>query len=463
LRKYQGKHITLQVKNAELADVFRLIGEASGFNIVLAPGVVGTTSLSLVDVPWDLALDTILTNQSLGAERNLNVLRINTLSAMTSEKQEQLRAKQAAEATAPKVTKIFPISYAKPKDLVQLLARFGSSQPQGGFSGSTSDSGSGTSGSSGQGASGSSSTGSFMVDERTNSIVVQDIQENIERIGKIIALLDTQTPQVLIEAKIVEAAEGFGSGISGGLGGGFSGNSTKYPSFFSVNGGNPVDPLIGTPGQFTDGASISKLSSGDAIGITTGFGIPSFKLLGATFKLNAFLTLNESESKSKLVSNPKMVVLNKEAANIVQGQPVAIPTIVYENGIQRTSVQVQSANLDLKVTPTVTSDGNILMDIDVSNDYPSKAAGSSESFGIAKRSIKTKVIAASGSTLVIGGILSSSTSEEEGGIPFLRKIPLIGDLLFGSKKSGGTRNELYIFITPRTLNEKESGIVSNGN
>jgi len=427
-KTYVGRKITLQFRDAPVVDVFRLIGETSGFNIVLGPDVTGNITLSLVDVPWDLALDTVLTTLKLGAERTGSVMRVATLGSMTQEKQQILAAKAAAEASAPRVTRIFPVSYATPASLVPLLQKFGA-------------------GNAGSGAA-SSRQDSILVDERTNSIVIQDIAENIDRMAKIIELMDKPTPQVLIESKIVEASETFSKDIQGSLGAGTQDKTGRYFKGFSRNG-DMRDPLTTGPLDIVSEASppVNQI----------GFGL-KFKSL-ANFRLNALLNLNEAESKIKVISSPRLVVLNKQKASIVQGTPVLVPTTTVIAGVGTVfGSSVQSANLSLGVTPTVTNDGNILMELTISSDSP-KDVGVGQS-GIGTRNITTNVVSESGSTLVIGGVYTQTQNRTEDGIPFLRKIPLLG-LLFGSQSERNDKSELFIFITPRILNEKDSSIASD--
>ena len=435
-KRFIGKHITLQFRDADAVDVFRLIGEASGFNIVLGSDVSGKVTLSLVDVPWDLALDTLLTSLRLGAERSNNVLRISSLSSLTSEKQEELRAKQASQATAVRVTKIFSISYAKPSDLLVILKQFGSASPAS---------------LGGPGIGGSATN--IIVDERTNSIIVQDTPDNIERMKKLIALLDTQTPQILIEAKVIEATESFGKTIGGSIGGGRSSSEQAVASF---NGSNPVDPLIGSASSiFPNGSSVATASANSgALGLSNILNGPTFGLFSG-LRITSLLNIGESESQIKIVSSPKLVVLNKQAANIVQGTPVLVPGTTTQNGVTIPANTVQSANLSLTVTPTVTNDGNIMMDLGITNNIPIPFAGGLG--GVGTRSITSKVVSESGATLVIGGIFNDRVSHNESGFPFLRKIPILGHL-FGSEADSTDRSELFIFITPRILNEKESGL-----
>ncbi|MGK5087779.1 type IV pilus secretin PilQ [Bdellovibrionota bacterium FG-2] len=430
-RRFIGKPVTLQVRDADVNDVLRLIADASGFNVIVGDDVKGKVTLSMVDVPWDQALDVVLRTMKLGAERSNNLLRIVTLSNLTTEKTQELQAKKAAQASAPRVTRVFPISYADPNDLQVLLVKFGAQQGSGG-------------GTAGDAASGGASV---QVDKRTNNIVVQDIPENIERMKKLVELLDTQTPQVMIEAKVVEASENFSKSLSGNLG--IGATSGKY--FASVGGGaNPTDALVGTPGVFSDGNAIGTGPTGN-----NRFGV---SLLAGAFRINALLNLAESESQIRLVSAPKTVVLNKQSATIVQGTPVLVPKGATIAGVGNTVIpEVQSANLSMTVKPTVTNDGNVLMDLTVTRDVPQSLGGGQS--GIGSRSMTTSVVVESGTTLVIGGIYTMRTNQESSGFPILRKIPLIG-WLFGSESSATDKSELFFFITPRILNVKEAGISS---
>lgn len=423
--RFMGSPITLQVRDAEIADVLRLISEASGFNIVIGDDVKGKVTLSLVDVPWDQALDVVLHTMKLGAERNNNILRVVTLANLTAEKQEELKAKKASEANAPRITRVFPISFASLSDLQATLQKFASSAVTG------------TGVASGDGPPPSI----IQVDNRTNSLIVRDIPENIERMRKLIEVLDTQTPQIMIEAKIILATEGFSKSINGSLG--FGG--TQY--FASFAGANPIDALFG--GSLTG-------SSAGSPGIGS-FGLsPTVSFLPGTTRLNMFLKLGETESQAKIVSSPKTVVMNKEKATIVQGTPVLVSGTTTVAGVGTVPADtVQSANLSLTVKPSVTNEGSVLLDLSISNDTPASVGAGKQ--GIATRNMTTLVLADSGSTLVIGGIYTANTNHTADGFPILRKIPIIG-ALFGSETDSTDRSELFIFITPRILNPKEAGL-----
>lgn len=421
-KNFKGKHITLQVKDADLIDVLTLIGETSGFNIVAGSDVSGKVTLSLIDVPWDLALDTILTTNKLGAERNQNILRIALLSNLAAEKLAEAQAKRAIESNAPRITKIFPISYARPDDLVKVLQKFGTG------------SGGGADGAGGAGMTSSS----ILVDERTNAIVIQETADNLARMGKMIELLDRPTPQILIEAKIVEASDSFGNTFSSVLGGGIP-NPTQ--PVFGVNQGTAENGLFSSPLNRAEDEAIVGPAGGGAIGANM-----IVRPLG-NLRLNALLSLTERESKSKILSSPRLTVLNRQTALISQGTPVLVPrVIVSQNGAAGSGEEMQQALLSLSVTPTVTNDGNVILDLNVTNDVPENSL-------IATRQMRSQVVTESGSTLAIGGIYSAREVDAESGIPFLRKIPILG-ALFGSKSKTKERRELFVFITPKILNEE---------
>jgi type IV pilus assembly protein PilQ len=256
--------------------------------------------------------------------------------------------------------------------------------------------------------------------------------------AKIIKLLDRQTPQVQIEAKIIDASEDFSKSMSG--------------SFGAAN----APPWGGLGGSFLQGRTLSPVELPGNVGSAAGTNALGMTLkIGAlaSTRLTALLSLAESEGRNRVISAPRTVVLNKQASTIVQGQPVLVPVIVQNpaNGSSIESTEVRSANLSLGVTPTVTNDGNIVMNLNISNDTP-QDLGNGRS-GVANRNINTQVVAESGSTIAIGGIYSNTETESAAGIPGLRKLPIIG-ALFGSESKTVNRRELFIFVTPRVLNEE---------
>lgn len=451
--KYVGRKITLQVKDAELQDVFRLIGDASGFNIVLSDEVKGKVTLSLVDVPWDLAFETILSNKNLGSKREQNIMRIMPLVALVKEENEKAAAKIAAEQSSERITRIFPVNYADPQKLVPILAQFGDplavQHGVGGVNQAAGAAAAGVTAAAGAtpqvggavGGAGNVLAQGILVDTRTHSIIVQQTEKNLIRIGKLIELLDIPTPQVEIEARIVEAKENFGREISGSSLWGFEGSGGDVGMSFLNFGSGFVSPLTSIP------VSADDPTKAAVSGVGFGLNLKKFK----NSRLNALLAINESEGTSKIISAPRLVVLNTQTANILQSTPVTFLTRAFQNGNLLETVTTQQANLSLNVTPTVTNDGNILMDIKVSNDVPELQSAGAGTAAVANRNIDTRVMTESGETLVIGGVYSQTKSELEEGIPWVRKIPVIG-WLFGNSNKRMAKTELILFITPKLVN-----------
>lgn len=446
-QKYVGRPITLQVREMEVSDVFRLIAETSGFNIILSDEVKGKLTLSLVDVPWDQALAVVLQTLGLGAERSNNILRVMTLQSLTREKQLELQARQATQAVSPRVTRVFPVSYAKLEDLAKLLQEF--QRPATGATAASAAALAAAPGAalSAGGGGDQQQSQAILADARTNSIIVRDTEENLERIQKLIEILDTETPQVSIEGKVVEASEQFASVISGNLGSIMSGANTLATSF---NGTNPSLDLFGATAPF-DATAPFPLA-------TTGGGRIGVAFLPSIRKMTAVLDMGERENKLRLVSSPKTVVLNKQKASVVQSTPIAVPITTVTTASTSETFEFKQANLSLDVTPTVTNDGSVILDLALVRDVIVPLGTTS---GIANRKINTQVVVDSGTTLVIGGFYSMQNSSSSSGFPFLRKLPLIG-ALFGSEGDQMDRSELFFFVTPQILNPKKSGFATNG-
>ncbi|NDD91769.1 type IV pilus secretin PilQ, partial [bacterium] len=442
-KRFSGSPVTIQVRDAELSDVLRLIAEASGFNILVGDGVGGKITLSLIDVPWDQALEVILSSKRLGAERRNNILRIATLANLTAEKEEELRAKQATEKAAPRITRIFPISYADAPALQKLVQNF-SSALVGAVAGEAgADAGAGATGATGAAGAGgavAASSATVQIDQRTNSLIIQDTAAGLDRISKLITLLDVETPQVLIEAKIIEATEQFTKDLSGSLG--FSRlNGDSRGIFGSFAGASTTTGLTGAP------------STGDTPATQIGYA-PSMAFLPNLNRLNALIKINETNNETRVVASPKTVVLNKKSSTILQSTPVGIPVTTVSGGVPVNSIQVLQANLSLNVTPTVTNTGSVLLALDIARDTV-ETSGTQPL--IAPRNLKTEVLVESGSTLVIGGVYTSTKNKTDFGFPFLKDIPFLG-ILFGGKNSNEKKSELLIFVTPRIVNERSSSV-----
>lgn len=454
-KKWLGKKIFLQVQDMELADVFRVISEASEFNIVMSDNVKGKAMLNLTDVPWDQALDLILRTYQLAAEREGNVLRVTTKEALNIEKTAEVAAKRVVIDNEPLVTKIFTISYARLIDICGIVKDF-MSKPAGAATNANTPVPVGGGGGAATSCDSSGVKGSIKADNRTNSLIIRDTEAAIETIKKVIAQLDTQTPQILIEGKFVEVTETGSRAISGRI---FATSREQSPGtvggaldFQSSNNNFQTLFNVTTPANFASSALGGANSDGLA-GMGLGFA-PKLGLLPGIGEIAAFLQVLESESYSKTIASPRLVTQNKESATISAGRTLSLATsagVGVAGGLQSVS-----QTMSLNVTPQVTNDGSVLLNISFQQDSPGDSVTGAKANTINK-SIQTKVLVDSGATLVIGGVYESGETKSESGIPLLRNLPIIGPL-FGNKQSGTSKRELFIFLTPRVLNDKEAGI-----
>ena len=330
--KFTGSPITLKLKDADVHEVLRLIGETSGFNIVIHPLVQGKITVSLEQVPWDQALDVVLTTLKLGAERNESVLRVLPKDLLLSEKQMDLDSKKLSLATAPRITRVFPISYAELTQLSQIIQNFANSQN--------------TTGGSTAGTQVPPTT--IIIDNNTQSLIVRDTAETVEKIRKMIQLLDVQTPQVLIEAKVVEATEEFTKELGGSFG--LGGTQLGF-------GFNEQQNLLG---------SAVALPATKGAGAVAGASIMS--LGGRLVGINATLRAAESDNKVKVVSSPRTVVLSGKSSSITQTKTTAVKLVTPGTSTSPATTQIVqvSANTKLNVTPRVTNDGSVFMKLDLS-------------------------------------------------------------------------------------------------
>ncbi len=414
-KKYIGKRISINVRDIPVADLLNMIADTSGFNIIIDQAVNTTAplTLTLTNVPWDQALDTVMSLSKLIAQKNANILIVKTLGVATKEREEELAAAKLKEGLEPLVTRVFLINYAGLTEIEKIIKDY-----------ITKD------------------RGAIQLDDRTNSLIVKDTVESIERVKKIIETLDTQTPQILIEAKIVEANESYSKriGLSRGI-------SFGYDPIGVVEGVAPVGP----------GFSFSSAPTADAPGVA-GMTIGIYKRL---LNLDFNLQLMESEAKGRIISTPRVVTQNKKSATITSSEQTSFRVQQPATGTTpalATFANV-SADLNLTVKPQVTNDGAISMDIVLSKSAFGTRPTSDAPPNMTRRNISTNVLVDNGSTVVIGGLYQTSTLETVSGIPFLKDLPLVGWLFRTPYAPDTSKNELIIFMTPRIMNQDESGMV----
>jgi len=415
--KYTGKKISLDFQDADILSILRLISEVSGMNIIASPEVKGKVTVKILNVPWDQALDIILKTYGLGKVVEDNIIRVAPVATLAKERDELAKAKEAEAKAEDLVSKIIPLGYSKPGPMKDAIEKAKALSPRGNVS----------------------------TDERTNTLIVKDIPKNLADIEALIGILDKPTPQVLIEAKIVEASTSFTREL--GIQWGFKniqdaahGNPLPYtfPHSMTVGGSTLTGGtgMGGTLWAVNLPAAVSA-GSGGAIGLTLGS-------ITNTFTLDLQLSALEGTGKGKILSNPKIVTLDNEKALIKQGRKIPYATVSAEG----TKTEFVDAVLSLTVTPTITPGGAISMKIEVTKDEP----GATTSAGpiIEKKEANTNVLVRDGETIVIGGIMTSKRLEDTSGIPLLHKIPILG-WLFKKEAIKEDTSELLIFITPRIV------------
>jgi type IV pilus assembly protein PilQ len=407
-KKYIGKRISINVKEIPVPDLLNMIADTSGFNIIIDQEIakLPTLSLTLTNVPWDQALDTIMNLSKLVADKNANILIMKTLAQASKEKEDQMKTEALKAGLEPLVTRVFLINYATLVDISKIIKDYLTP-----------------------------TRATMQTDERTNSLIVKDTVDSIDRIKKIIETLDTQTPQILIEAKIVEANENYTKTI--GL--------TNGVSF----GYDPVG-VVGVP----TGPGFSFSTAGSpALGATIGV---YKRLLGLDFKLQ----LLETESKGRVISTPRVVAQNKKPATITSSQQTSfrVQQVATTTAPALATFQNISADLTLTVTPQVTNDGAISMQIALLKSSFGTRPSDDAPPNMNRRNINTNVLVDNGSTVVIGGLYQTDTLDTSAGIPFLRELPLIGWLFSRPNSNITQKNELIIFMTPRIINQEQAGL-----
>jgi len=423
--KYTGEPISVNLKDVDLRDFFRLIHEISGLNVVLDPAVKGSLTIVLDEVPWDQALDIVLQNNSLDKQLNGNVLRIATRATMKNEAETQRDLEKAqAEAVAP-VTVTRVLSYSKAATLKDTLKKFLSSR------------------------------GDILSDDRSNQLIIRDIPSVIPVIDNLIRQLDRKSQQVEIEARVVSASRSFARDIGTELG--FQGSATGGRSVF---GGTPavgasgqappttLNPPLITTGTQTSGNGITNglplNTAFRAASPTSGFG---FSHRSANFAIDFFITAAESKGVGKLLSKPKVITQNNEKATVKQGTKIPIQTTI-NNTI---SVQFIDAVLKLEVTPQITAEGTIFMDVLVENTQIDNGIPRVQGIpALNTQAAETKVTVADGGTVVIGGIIVSSQRVDISEVPLVGSLPLIGHL-FRRTNTTTQSQELLFFLTPRII------------
>lgn len=404
-RQYVGEPISFSLRDADLVETLRAFAVLSGLNIVIQPGVSGTVTVELEDVPWDQAFEQILKINGLGYELDGNVMRIAPTNLLQQEAQQRQQLEQARALSVPLLTVIKRLSYANASGVASLLRSRGGVLSQ---------------------------RGSVIVDGRTNTLILKELPSIMDTVIAVIENLDIAEPQVMIEARIVETRKSFTRTL--GVNWSFSGSASPAT-------GNPTGLVF--PATVDGAGGVNLLTGGDNAFLNLALGN-----LSGSFNLDIALQAAENEGLVNVLSAPKVATLNNERAEIQSGFQIPIQT-VSNNTV---SVQFVNATLRLQVTPQVTAEGTILMDIQIQKRNPEFAlqVQGANAAPISTQEARTRVIVRDGGTTVIGGIYEVSTNEGQDRVPGLSNVPIIGHL-FKNRRREDQNNELLIFITPRVM------------
>jgi type IV pilus assembly protein PilQ len=414
---YTGRKLSLDFKDADIKNILRLIAEVSNLNIIAGDDVTGKITMRLVDVPWDQALDIILQSRSLGMNRVGNVIRIAPLDTLKKEVQAELEAKRAKEKLEDLVTELISVNYATAKDLIPQIKHVLSDR------------------------------GDIKVDERTNILIVKDIARNIALVRSLVKSLDTKTPQVLIEARIVEANMSFQREL--GIKWGFlfdSGPSDRPGGTTGQVGGGITGTVFGTAThEVADLGAIARTAIPGATGALAAPIIQGILSRGKITELDIAISAHENKGDVKVISSPKIATLENKEASIEQGLRIPYPKLTTEGTVTTDFID---ANLKLTVTPHVTNDGNIKLKIDAKKDAPDFTRTVLGVPSIDKKEAITEVMVKDEGVVVIAGIYTINKTDANEGIPLLSKIPLLG-WVFKREAKEDTRTDLLIFISPK--------------
>ncbi len=430
---YSGEKLSLNFQSIEIRSLLQVIADFTNFNIITSDTVSGTVTLRLKDVPWDQALDIILQAKNLGIRKNGNVLWIAPKDEITAKEKLDLESKAALQNLEPLRTQSFQLNYTKAAEIAAQLTGGG----QGGGGGG----GSGTTGS----ASILSPRGSVIAEPRTNQIFVSDISSRLERVQELISKLDIPVRQVLIEARIVEASDTFGKSLGVKLGGGTRFQAASLDGN-QINAGLGASS-IGTAGGATSGNFVNLPAVGQNAYNPATFAISLFNSTATRF-ISLELSALEAEGNGRVVSSPRVVTADQTKALIEQGTELPYQVATSSGA---TSIAFRKANLKLEVTPQITPEGNIILDLDVNKD--SVGQSTSAGFAINTKHIKTQVLVENGGTVVIGGIFEITESDSITKVPGLGDIPGVGNF-FKSKSRVYNKQEMLVFITPKMISDR---------
>ena len=429
--RYTGSKITIDLANTEIREFLRVLAETGKLNLVMDPDVQGNFGYKFTDTPWDQVLDVVLKNAGLGKEIQNSVLRVAKIEKLQKEEEERKKLDETRALSGDLQTITRPLSYAKVADVQRILKEVLTKR------------------------------GSAIIDERTGTLIITDLPRNMGVIDDLLQTLDVQIQQVQIEARVVEANKNWQQEFGVKWPQANSGNA----SITSTGTTSTSTPWVGSTSPFWNGATgLNRPASGQqaavawtpgkdgSTSITSPAGELWLSFLSNRFSINAVLQAMQTEGTLKIVSAPKVVTQNNKKATILSGEKIPYPT--QQGGAQGGAITVAfiDANLSLEVTPQITNEGTIIMDLKVEKaeaDFTRTVNGTPT---ILRKSIETQVLVRDGGTAVLGGVYVTNSSSGQTGVPFLANLPLVG-FLFRNNTKQDKNVELLIFITPRIIRQ----------
>ena len=445
---YAGEKLSLNFQNIEVRALLQVIADFTNFNVVTSDTVTGSVTLRLKDVPWDQALDIILQSKGLGVRKSGNVLWIAPKDELAAKEKLELESRKQITDLEPVRTQSFQLNYTKAEEVAKGISG------QGGQGG----------GANAQASRILSPRGSVISESRTNQLFVTDIPSKLEEVQALIAKIDIAVRQVMIEARIVEAADTFGRALGVKLGAldlnsanpgyGVGGGNTRVslPTGNYLGVGEQTGQAAITAGSYIPNTQFVSLPANVSGANFAGASAASFALslfsASAQKFLNLELTALEADGKGKIISSPRVITADQIKALIEQGTELPYQVATSSGA---TSIQFRKANLKLEVTPQITPEGNVILDVDVNKDSVGQptAAG----FAIDTKHVKTQVLVENGGTVVIGGIFTQNEREDVNKVPLLGDVPVIG-YLFKNTTRQSSKTELLVFLTPKIITDR---------
>ena len=437
-REYTGERLTLSFQDIETRAVLQLLADVSGRNIIVSDSVAGNVTLRLQNVPWDQALDIVLATKGLDMRENGGVIIVAPADEIASREKADLEARKDIRELEPLLSEFLQVNYAKASDLAELM------KGKGGAS---------------KGNSMLSERGSVAIDERTNTLLVQDVSENLAQIRRLVSTLDIPVRQVLIESRIVIVNDDFSREL--GIRWGVTAVNDTSDGLIAVSGSNSgtntiVNSALNNLQSTGSPYPVQLPAQGDRYNVNLLVANPAGRLglalLGEDYLVDLELSAAQAEGRGEVISSPRVITANQKEASIRQG--VEIP---YQESSSSgaTTTQFKEAVLSLTVTPQITPDDRIILDLKVTKDsvgavISNERGGSVPS--IDTRAVDTQVLVNSGQTVVLGGVYETEEGEQVSKVPFLGDIPGVG-VLFRSTRKVSNKSELLIFVTPKILKE----------